>query len=240
MSTQADDPLSDLVQRQATRHRAGDRLKAQIHTSILMADASRAMPSDQMQPSVRPSKRGWRALLAPSWSPAPAAAGGFVFGVVMTVALLVPIYHDRGPELVPLTGYTGLLVADHVRALAKGPLLEVISTDRHTVKPWFQGKLNYAPPVIDLASKGFALAGARIDKVQAQDVAVLVFRHGGHWISLYVSPSTMTSDVSSKLVNGFRVGQWSNAGMSFWMVTDMDEKEASRFISAWSEAQARN
>jgi anti-sigma factor RsiW len=241
MSTRPDDPLSTLVQREATRHRASERLKAQIRTTVAMA-AARDLnvappPSTSGHP---PRKKGWRAVLAPYWSPGPAAVGGFALGVVLCMALILPGYPDRGPEPVPLTGYSGQLVSEHVQALGKGPLFEVATTDRHTVKPWFQGKLDYAPPVRDLSDAGFPLAGARIDHVDGRDVAVLVFRHRGHVVSLYVSPSAQNEAVAFKSIRGFQVGHWSDGSMAFWMVADMDAHESVRFVQAWSNAEARH
>ncbi|MDE2452216.1 MAG: anti-sigma factor, partial [Burkholderiales bacterium] len=125
------------------------------------------------------------------------------------------------------------LVADHVRALGAGPLIEVASSDRHTVKPWFQGRIDYAPPVYDLKDEGFALIGGRIARVGGAPVATLAFRHGRHVVDVFVWPAQALQAERASQVRGFNVLHWSDASMQFWVVSDADAAELERFASAW-------
>ena len=125
------------------------------------------------------------------------------------------------------------LVADHVRALQVGPLTEVVSSDRHTVKPWFQGRLDYAPPVFDLADDGFPLVGGRIEHLRGQAVAVLAYSHRLHVIDVFVWPADAVVAPTREQRKGFNVVRWSDGAMQVWVVSDADRAEIERFAQAW-------
>jgi anti-sigma factor RsiW len=114
------------------------------------------------------------------------------------------------------------LVADHVRALRASHVIDVQSSDRHTVKPWFLGKIDYAPPVDDLSAAGFPLAGGRLATIDGRTVAVLVYQRRLHPIAVYVWPEadTRARAAGVEAVRGFNVRHWTVNGMSFWAVTD--------------------
>ncbi|WP_322009175.1 anti-sigma factor family protein [Paraburkholderia sp. J12] len=119
------------------------------------------------------------------------------------------------------------IVASHVRAQISGRDIDVISTDRHTVKPWFNGKIDYAPPVEDLASAGYALVGGRLDYVGRERVAVLVYRYRKHVIDLYVFPagdgqSGADTQAPPRTSDGYAVARWQAAGMTWWAVSDAE------------------
>jgi anti-sigma factor RsiW len=117
--------------------------------------------------------------------------------------------------------------------MGAGPLFQVASSDRHTVKPWFQGKLDYAPEVPDLHDAGFELLGGRIDKVRGHDTAALAYQLRKHIISVYVMPTG--TEVSAKRLQqrGFNIVRWSDGVMQIWAVTDADASELERFETAW-------
>jgi anti-sigma factor RsiW len=127
----------------------------------------------------------------------------------------------------------GEVVEDHVRALRDAHLFEVRSSDQHTVKPWFLGKLDFSPPVEDLSSIGFSLIGGRLDHVAGQPVAALVYQRRLHPINVYIWPAadgTAASD--TRTIRGFQVRHWIRNGMSFWAVSDLNDAELSEFVRA--------
>ena len=125
------------------------------------------------------------------------------------------------------------VVSSHVRALMGDHLFDVRSTDQHTVKPWFLGKLDFAPPVTDLAQAGFPLTGGRLDYVAGRAVAALVYTRGQHTINVFVWPDGSESSRSNAVaIRGFHVRHWTRGGMSYWAVSDLNDAELDQFIGA--------
>jgi len=218
-----DDELSALIKRHATRHRASDDLRAGIRTQVALADAGRGEPQ-------KPAR--WRGFRAFQWADFGwrSASAGFAVGLLAAV-LVLPVL--RGVELG--SALPDELVADHVRALQIGPLTEVVSTDRHTVKPWFQGRLDYAPPVFDLADDGFPLAGGRVEHVRGSAVAALAYTHNRHVVDVFVWPADAVVAPTREQRKGFNVVRWSDGTMQVWVVSDADRSEIERFAQAWQQ-----
>ena len=115
------------------------------------------------------------------------------------------------------------LVSSHVRSLEIDHLSDVISTDQHTVKPWFNGKLDYSPPIIDLASVGFRMEGGRLDYINGKTVAVIIYRHNKHPINLFVWPSiNQNSSLQHTTRNGYNIVNWAGEGMNYWAISDLE------------------
>jgi anti-sigma factor RsiW len=115
----------------------------------------------------------------------------------------------------------------HLRSLLPGHLADVQSSDRHTVKPWFAGKLDFSPPVADFAQDGFPLTGGRIDSVNGRTVAVLVYQRGRHVINAYVwpSPGSPNSKVNQASLQGYNILHWTHAGLEWWLASDLNIQE---------------
>jgi anti-sigma factor RsiW len=206
--------------RQADYHRASDALRARI-----VAD---------LPPTSLPlRRRRWR---LPLFDGARGLGGG-LFGtpaggtvgagwlatllialcaVIAGVALTLRRPADAGPLV-------DELVASHVRAQLSGRDIDVVSSDQHTVKPWFNGRLDYAPPVEDLAASGFTLVGGRLDYVGHRRVAVLTYHYHKHVLDVYVFPETdpgAESPASTLVRDGYSLARWHDDGMVWWAITD--------------------
>jgi anti-sigma factor RsiW len=122
-------------------------------------------------------------------------------------------------------------VSAHVRATLSNHLIEVASSDRHTVKPWLSARLDYSPPVQDLANEGFPLIGGRLDYLDRRPVATLVYRYGQHTIDVFVRPDTSSAPMSPlRTVHGFNVARASGLGMDWLAVSDAEPAALSAFV----------
>lgn len=124
------------------------------------------------------------------------------------------------------------VVAAHVRSTQVDHLTDVASTDRHTVKPWFEGKLDFSPPVADFQADGFKLEGGRVDYLDDRAVAALVYRHGAHVINVFVWPAPV-SEESAVLAsrNGYNVDHFVHGNMDYWLVSDTSADEIQKLVA---------
>jgi anti-sigma factor RsiW len=154
-------------------------------------------------------------------------------GVAASVALVLVVSWGVVRLLAPPSTDEVLareVVSDHVRSLMVDHLADVPSSDQHTVKPWFNGKLDFSPPVIDLEEQGFALVGGRLDYVSSRAVGALVYQRNKHVINLFIWP-TDESDRSGLTAThqGYNVVHWCQADMSYWAVSDLNASELKEF-----------
>jgi anti-sigma factor RsiW len=175
--------------------------------------------------------------------PAPAARAasrrsllqGFVAGSLLSAAAAASVTFvivgrdDRDRRVI------GEAISAHLRSLQADHLTDVLSTDRHTVKPWFNGRLDVAPPVIDLTADGFTLIGARLDYIDGKPVAALVYRRRAHVINLFVGQG-LGAGPSLETVQGFNIRRWSSRGLDYLAVSDLSRDELDEFGARFERA----
>ena len=123
----------------------------------------------------------------------------------------------------------GDVVSAHLRSLQGDHLIDVQSTDQHTVKPWFNGRLDVAPPVIDLTPQGFTLIGGRLDYIDGRPVAAIVYKRRAHVINLFVSQTVGSEHAAIESLQGFNVWRWAWSDLSFRAVSDINTEELREF-----------
>ena len=201
--------LSDAVRAKARRYSAPPHVAARIRS----AAGAR---------SVSPAK--WR-MVPWSWV---GVGASVAFAVMMAwnLAVLGPGLPGQEQRLVDQA------VASHVRSLMVNHLTDVASSDQHTVKPWFDGKVDFAPPVVDLTTQGFPLVGGRLDYLDQRAVAALVYRHRQHLINVFVwpAPETERSPLRVTEQEGYHVLQFARSHMAFLAVSDLNEAEMKKFV----------
>jgi anti-sigma factor RsiW len=173
---------------------------------------------DESGATNRPLRLSWRWMIP---------AVSFAVLVIVAWSLVAVLSRPSTSDLVAQE-----IVSSHVRALMEKHLTDVPSSDQHTVKPWFDGRLDFSPPVKDLASAGFSLVGGRLDYVGNRPVAALVYQHRQHYINVFVWPSTAASDASGKALvrQGYNLISWTNAGMNYWAISDLNLAELQQFV----------
>jgi anti-sigma factor RsiW len=134
------------------------------------------------------------------------------------------------------------VVSAHLRSLQAGHLTDVISTDQHTVKPWFNGRLDVSPPVIDLTALGFTLIGGRLDYIDGRPIGAVVYKRRAHIINLFVAqtPNAAHSGARTEDVQGFNIRRWRDHGLSFWAVSDINADELTEFSDKFEKALQAN
>jgi anti-sigma factor (TIGR02949 family) len=208
------------------RYRAPDALKSRVLAALNAASEAPASRIDNRRATARrPS----------AWRRSTMDASGLALAASLALFIAAPL---RGPDL------AAELVAGHVRSLLVDHLTDVQTSDQHVVKPWFAGKLDFSPPVVDLASAGFPLVGGRLDYLSGHVVAALVFQRREHVINVFIWPgSTQSAQEASRSDDTFREGyhvlHWTEGGMNVWVVSDLNLQELQEFRQQFQK-QARS
>lgn len=198
--------LQRTVRRNATRYAAPPELAERIGAAL-----------DRTPAAARTQPKGWRTL---AMAASIALAMGLSSGVTWIAATT-----GGGPEL------RDELVASHIRSMMADHLTDVASSDQHTVKPWFNGRIDLSPPVTDLAAQGYPLIGGRLDYLERRPVAALVYKRHQHVINLFVMPAeggAVPSKAAASL-NGYNLRHWQDGALRFWAVSDLNAAELDEF-----------
>jgi anti-sigma factor RsiW len=186
------------------------------------ADLKRRIEARVPAPA-RPDRRSLLKGFAAGAGLSSAIAAGLVFGVMRT---------DQDSRIM------SEVVSAHLRSLQADHLTDVLSSDQHTVKPWFSGRLDVAPPVADLTALGFTLIGGRLDYLDGKPVAALAYRRRAHIINLFVAERGSDKRGSAmETVQGFNIRHWGESGLSLWAISDLSADELEDFGRKFEAAQ---
>ncbi|HEX7077172.1 MAG TPA: zf-HC2 domain-containing protein [Candidatus Eisenbacteria bacterium] len=203
--------LSERLREEAPYYRAPDSLRARV-SQAAWSGASRGRATARPRMGVR--GRGWLAAAAAVLA---VAGGTWIFSSLQGQAGFASIERE--------------VVSSHVRSLMANHLMDVASTDQHTVKPWFNGKLDFSPPVTDFAASGYPLIGGRLDYLRGHSVAALVYQRRQHVINVFVWPDERATGAAGapRTLQGYHVIHETHAGTTYWIVSDLNPEELSAF-----------
>jgi len=163
---------------------------------------------------------------------APWLGGGVVGAMAASLVLLL------NPTGAAAPGFADAIIDGQIRSLQGGHLVDVVTSDRHVVKPWFNGRINFAPPVVDLKDGGYPLVGGRLDVIERENVAVLVYRRNRHTINLFIRPAQAEAVAAQESRAGYNVDHWTDGGLEFWAVSDLRAPELADFRDEFVRATA--
>ena len=212
--------------------KASGDLEQRIRTALAESHPAASRPTSG---AARVSNRAWAQKV--TGQKLPKLSWGFVtlaasLAVVAVIALrLVPWPQHPSPDQL----LAQEVLASHVRSLMASHLTDVPSSDQHTVKPWFDGKLDFSPPVKDLNAQGFPLVGGRLDYLAGRPVAAVVYQRRKHLINLFIWPSTEASVPKAVMRQGYNLIHWTQAGMTYWAASDLNYRELGEFVSLVQE-----
>jgi len=208
---------------------------------VAYRELQQAMPAAQLRFTAPMSLRRRIETALPAAPPRAASrrsvlkgfAMGTAFSTAMAASLVIAVIRTDQDDRV-----LGDVLSAHVRSLQGDHLTDVQTSDQHAVKPWFNGKVDIAPPVVDLTAQGFTLIGGRLDYLDGKVVASIVYRRRTHVINLFVTQGAASADHGAKLdtMQGFNIRRWSAQGLEFFAVSDVNAEELQEFVEKFEAA----
>ena len=209
-------------------YKAPAELRERIQSSLREEIAERPLRNvaqDARSPILR-GQRGPRTV--PSGAPWNwlALAAAIIFAAIIALNLMPRLQRPGADQFLATQ-----LIASHVRSLMANHLTDVASSDQHTVKPWLDAKLDFAPAVVDLSSEGFPLIGGRLDYLDNRPVAALIYQRRKHFINLFVWPAAPNTTRTPKTITrqGYQLVHWVDSDFNYWAVSDVNEKDLEAF-----------
>lgn len=208
----------------AEEYRALQGLRARIATPEIAYRAPTALRQRIEAMAATPTPKPRRLRAAAPW----ALSGGFA-SLAATLAIMLSLPNTAALE--------NQLIASHVRSTMEQHLVDVETSDRHTVKPWFNGRVDFAPPVVDLKDEGFPLVGGRMDYVDSKAVAAIVYRRNKHVVNLFVwkAGPGLNEGWAARSRDGYSVEHWTQNGLEFWAVSDIESRDLQAFHQAFAK-----
>jgi mycothiol system anti-sigma-R factor len=231
--------LTHAISRGAPYYKAPTELRQRIQSSLreeIAERLARNVAPDAQPPFPRRQSELRTILFGVPWSWLGLAAA-IIFAAIVALNL-VPRLQQPGTDQLLATQ----LIASHVRSLMANHLTDVASSDQHTVKPWLDAKLDFAPPVVDLTSEGFPLIGGRLDYLDNHPVAALIYQRRKHFINLFVWPATpgATDAQNTMTRQGYHLLHWVDPDFNYWAVSDVGEADLQGFKQAFKEQTGRH
>jgi anti-sigma factor RsiW len=189
-------------------------------------EAAMPAPTPRLAGLSKSQRTSWRTFFS-----------GFTVGTALSAAvaasLVIAVFRDDQSQQI-----TSEIVSAHLRSLQANHLTDVETSDQHTVKPWFNGRIDLSPPVIDLTAQGFALIGGRLDYIDGEEAASIVYRRREHVINLFVARKlgAAVHGEDHDTVHGFNVRHWTEGGLDLWAVSDINAGELDEFCQKLTAA----
>jgi len=202
--------LREMLADPALRHPAPESLRTRIEAAL-----PQHIPA---APPAPPSRFAWAAL-------------GAALSAAASVALVLTTQQPAAP------GIEQQIVSSHVRSLLASHLVDVVTSDQHVVKPWFNGRVDFAPPTPDLKAQGFPLAGGRLDYIGGRVVPAIVYRRRLHTINLFVWPGKAPVKPATVQFEGYNLRHWQQGGLDLWAVSDVSQGDLALFERAFEAAR---
>jgi mycothiol system anti-sigma-R factor len=201
-----------------------ERIQSSLREEIAEPPARKVVRDSQVlfrrrQPELR------TILLGTPWNWL-ALAAAIIFAAIIALNLMPRLQRPGNDQFLATQ-----LIASHVRSLMANHLTDVASSDQHTVKPWLDAKLDFAPAVVDLSSEGFPLIGGRLDYLDNRPVAALIYQRRKHFINLFVWPAAPDATRTPKTITrqGYQLLHWTDSDFNYWAVSDVNEKDLQTF-----------
>jgi anti-sigma factor RsiW len=221
-------------------YKAPAELRERIQSSLRdeIAELPRRNVARDTEPLFPRRQRRPRAILwETSWNWL-ALAAAIIFAAIIALTLVPRLQRPEADQFLATQ-----LIASHVRSLMANHLTDVASSDQHTVKPWLDTKLDFAPPVVDLSSEGFPLVGGRLDYLDNRPVAALVYQRRKHFINLFVWPAETGADTTTRSAGnrqrsltlkaisrqGYHLLHWLDSEFNYWAISDISAEELREF-----------